>query len=171
MKNLIFVILLASLPLFVLAKKEKVPKASPHVHGEANVSVTFEGLKGRVEFRSAAESVLGFEYPPHTEQDQFLIQNALDKLSVMDERVQFSGDLKCKFTKDKVERTASDKKSLHSDILATFDVVCGKSVLGSKIVFDFTSFSKIKNLNVSLHVDSLKKTAKAKGVPVSVELK
>lgn len=171
MKNFISVIVALLLPFSALALKKKKSEHrehEAHVHGAASLAIAFDGLKGRIEFKSASEAVMGFEYQPKSTKDKKIFEETVGKFDLMDKLVQFDSSLDCVFKKEKIEMIPDGE---HSDFVANFDVTCGKSVLGSSVIIDFTRFSRLKDLDITVLAGSLQKSVEAKGKPVTIQLR
>lgn len=179
MNNLIMLSLL-SISMFAHAKSEHRHHEA-HVHGGGKLNIAFDKLTGQIEFRAAAEGILGFEHIAKSDVDQKILADAKLKFeSNIAKMIQFESVSGCIINKEKIEMVSekiekkhkkSKKQSQHSDFMATFKVICNKSILGTKITFDFTSFKKIQDLDVTLLVDTLQKTVEIKDQPVTVDLK
>ncbi len=182
-KVLTIVVLLASASAFAGKKKEHRHHEA-HVHGGATLSVAFEQLKGKIEFKAASEGVLGFEHEAKSEKDKKKLNETIQKFETsMASMIKFDESLGCVFTKDKVEMVpekedheGKDKdhdkhKGEHSDFIANFSVECKKEIKGTSVTFDFTAIKGIKDLDVTLLIGDLQKSVEIKKKPVTVELK
>jgi hypothetical protein len=173
MKNLwtMFSILtLLSTISFADDHKKKHKHYGAHVHGAGHISLAFDGLKGRFEFKAPAEAILGFEHEAKSEKDKKTLADAISKFETETSKlVQFSVDSNCSFAKDKV--SFEKESDSHADFLAYFDVVCQLPIFGTKVTFDFTSFQKLHNVDVTVLVDDLTKTGKIGKRPLTIELK
>jgi hypothetical protein len=77
------------------------------------------------------------------------------------EMIQFEASLKCEISKTNIEIKNHDGEK-HSDIKASFKVICQKSPTGTTITFHFQkTFPKLKEVNVQLVADDLQKSFKA----------
>jgi hypothetical protein len=146
-----------------------------HVHGGGTLAIAVDDLNGKVEFKGAAEGILGFEHQPRSENDKKTVTDAIalfeNNISKM---VQFDSSLNCQFKKEmigQVPEKGHEGSGEHSDWAANFSVVCGKSPVGTKLTIDFTSIKRLKDLDITLLVGSVQKTAEFKGKPVIIELK
>jgi len=143
-----------------------------HVHGAGTIAIAFEKEKGTVEFQSAAESILGFEHLPKKSQDQKIFETTRQSFeSEIGRWIQFDANLKCAFQKDKIEQTFENKAKSHSSWVARYSVTCAKSPLGSTLILDFSKFPKLKDLDVTILIDVVQKSAEYKGKVIKVELK
>ena len=64
----ILFLLLISPVTFAAAKEHRHHEA--HVHGSATLNIAFEKLQGKIEFKAAADSILGFEHEAKSEKDK-----------------------------------------------------------------------------------------------------
>ena len=80
--------------------------------------------------------------------------------------VQFDSSLGCKIQPEKIdmqsEETGKDHAKEkhhgeHSNFVANFNVACEKSVTGSKMKIDFTTFPKLNDLDITVLVGDLQK--------------
>lgn len=151
-----------------------------HKHGTAELSIAFQGHEGRVEFRSPAESIIGFEHAATKEADIKTRDAALAKFeSEIKNIVQFQADYKCAFTKDRVEQVieAADgkdkaaKKGTHSDFLATFNVKCERAIDASTVTVEIQkAFPKVKEMKVTVLVDAIQKEVVVKKKAEKIEI-
>ncbi len=171
MKNIFITIIVLSSLAFAKEKKEHRHHEA-HVHGGATLNIAFDQWKGKVEFKAASAGVVGFEHLAKTEKDKKTVTEAKTNMDAnIAKLIQFDSALGCVFTKEKIEIVPESDSSKHSDFVASFQVTCVKSVVGSKVTFDFTSFKKIKDLDVTVLADTVQKTAEVKSKPVVLELK
>lgn len=177
MKALILIVSIVT-SIQVLAKGKVHREHGAHRHGAGTLGIAFEEMKGRLEFKIPSESVISFEYTPKTEKDKKTKEIQLMKLETnIADMVSFDASLKCQVTKDKIEVVKDEKESAeahaeHSDTIATFNVSCDKSPIGTKIVFNFQRyFPKIEDLDVQIIVGNIQKSVEAKKNGTSVELK
>lgn len=171
--KLLFLLLVSGLSFNAVAKEKHSHGA--HVHGVAKLAVAFDELKGKVEFKGAAEGVLGFEYAPKTEKDKKAVADVTkyfeEEISQM---VQLDASLGCQFTKEQIGQVpeAGEKTiTKHSEWVANYTVVCKKSPLGTKITFDFTQITHLNDLDITVLVGNLQKSEEFKKKPVTIELK
>lgn len=171
MKSLLISILILSSLAFAKEKKEHRHHEA-HVHGGAVLNIAFDQLNGQIEFRAASVGVVGFEHAAKSDKDRKTVSEAINRMEAnVAKLIQFDSSLGCSFTKEKIEMVPESDSSTHSDFVASFKVICSKSVVGSKVTFDFTSFKKIKDLDVTVLADTVQKTAEVKSKPVVLELK
>jgi Protein of unknown function (DUF2796) len=186
MKKTISVFILG-LSLSVVAESHKHSEhreQEAHVHGGATLNIAFDQLKGKIEFKGAADGIVGFEHAAKSDQDKKAVADAILKFETnISTMVNFDTRLGCVVSKELVEIQAEEHaehkdekksnslKGQHSDFIAHFSVVCAKSVLGSKITFDFTPFKRINDLDVTILVDAVQKTTEVKKKPVTLEIK
>ncbi len=174
MKNLIVCFLTLSFAFSASGKPQLGTQHShkAHVHGSAQLSIAFDGLVGKLEFESPAESTVGFEHLARTDEQKKKVQDTLDLLkSKMNEMVLFKSDLDCVLnsTSTKVE---TSQEGNHSETHATFDLVCNKSPKGTELTFQFTKFfPKLKKVEAQVLIDDLQKSMKVTKSPTILELK
>lgn len=173
MKLLIILTALLSFNAFA-GEKHSHREHGAHEHGAGTLGIAFDGLKGKIDFKIPSESIFGFEHEAKTEKDKKVMNDGLAKLeSKISEMLVFDASLKCVISKDKIEVLAEkndDKKakhkhshSNHSDTVASYNVVCEKSPLGTELTFNFQQqFPKIKDLDVQVVVGDLQKSVEAK---------
>ncbi len=155
-----------------------------HVHGGATLNIAFDQLKGKIEFKGAADGVVGFEHAAKSDQDKKTVADAIFKFEKnISTMVVFDPSLGCVVSQERIavqsedhadhseEKILKSHKGEHSDFIANFNVECSKSVLGSKITFNFTSFQHINDLDVTILVDAVQKTVEVKKKPVTLEIK
>ena len=157
-------------------------------HGAANLAIAFEGAKGKIEFKSPSDGVIGFEHEAKSDKDKATQQIQLAKLeTAMPEMVAFDASLGCKLTKVKVdvvveshdeEKTTDSKKkskhnhAAHSDTVAEFDVACDKNPEGTELIFNVQQhFPKVKNVSVQVITDNLQKAISVKKNATKLVLK
>lgn len=182
MNLILSAIMLFSFSSFAKEKKEHRHHEA-HVHGGATLNIAFDQLKGKVEFKAASAGVVGFEHAAKSEKDKKTVADMISNIDAnISKMIKFDSSLGCVFVKEKIEvvpevdedhneKDHGKKHGEHSDFLASFNVTCAKSVLGSKVTFDFTTLKKIKDLDVTVLIDSVQKTAEVKSKPVVLELK
>lgn len=184
MKNsLVLGLILVSTAVYAGKKKEHRHHEA-HVHGGATLSIAFDQLKGKVEFKAASEGVLGFEHEAKSEKDKKKLTDTVAKFeSSIGSMIKFDESAGCAFTKEKIEMVPEkedhdekekgheEHKGEHSDFIANFSVDCKKEIKGTKVTFDFTSFKGLKDLDVTLLVGDLQKSVEVKRKPVTIELK
>jgi hypothetical protein len=147
-----------------------------HVHGGGTLAIAFDDAKGKVEFKGAAEGILGFEHQPRSDKDKKTVADEAAHFEKdISKLVQFDPSLNCQFQKDligQVPEEGEEGSGEHSDWAANFSVTCNRSPLGTKITIDFTSFKRIKDLDITALIGSAQKSAEYKGrKPVVIELK
>lgn len=171
MKNLIFVSVFVSLiGTHAFSAEHREHKA--HVHGAAKMAIAFDGLVGKITWEVASEGIYGFEYVPKTAADKKKQQDGLKKLETnISDMVAMSPDLKCVFTKEKIE-VDQHEGGKHSDIDASFNIKCEKDPIGSTIAFNVQkSFPRLKDVDVQILAGDLQKSVEAKSNGFKVELK
>lgn len=162
------ILLLISLSSFA-EKKHRHHEA--HSHGSAQLNIAFDNLVGKIEFKAAAEGIVGFEHTAKTEKDKKALDAAITKFdTAISHMVAFEAKAQCNFLKEKVD-VVSQKDSHHSDFVASYQVTCKQNLLGSQLTIDFTAFKKIKDIDVMIMVNDLQKSVEVKSKPVTIELK
>jgi hypothetical protein len=178
MKKFLFLGWVLTIPFVYAGKNKEHRHHEAHVHGHATLNIAFDQVKGKVEFKAASQSILGFEHQAKSEKDKKIMSEAISIFeTAIGSMVKFDESLGCVFMKEKIEMMAENqgyekyKKGEHSDFVASYNVECKKELKGTKVTFDFTQFKGIKDLDVTLLVDDLQKTVEVKRKPVTVELK
>lgn len=141
-----------------------------HVHGSAQVTMGFDGNKGKIEMHIPGESLFGFEHEARSKKDKATKEAALKRLEEnVGEMIVFSKDLECTFKKEFHEvNQAKD----HSDVAAEFSVNCQKPVAGSTVSFHFQKqFSRLKKVKVDVIADTVQKTLQVTKNGEELELK
>ena len=182
----IFIILFSFLFVTNVGAKDKKAQHrehEAHVHGGGTLSIAFDGNNGKIEFKAAAEAIVGFEHEARSEKDKKMVSDAITKFeSEMAKMVKFDSTLNCHFTKEKVEivkdkdhsegkEQKKEEHGTHSDFVANFTVVCSKAVVGTKLTIDFGVFLRLKDLDVTVLAGELQKSGEFKGKPVTIDLK
>jgi hypothetical protein len=159
-----------SLSAFADKHKHSHRQHGTHVHGAGNLGIAFDGLKGKVDLKITGESIFGFERVAKKDQDKKTVADSLAKLeSKISEMLVFDLASKCAITKDKIEVLQNGK---HSDVVASYNVLCEKSPLGTEITFNFqTQFPRIKDLDVDVIVDNLQRSVEVKTSDTKLVLK
>lgn len=182
MKSIILIMTLISLSCFASLNKKNEKhhehrEHAAHVHGGGQLSIAFDQLNGKIEFKVAAEAVLGFEYIAIKDKDKKVVSESILKFeNEISKFIQFDPALNCKFAKEKIaqvsEENEKEKSSKHSDWIANYSVSCGKSPVGTDLVIDFTSLKRIKDLDVVFIAETVQKSAEYNGKkPVTISLK
>lgn len=157
--------------------KEKHQEHAAHVHGGGKLAIAFDKSVGKIEFKSSAESILGFEHKAKTAKDK---KNVAEKTTSFEKEIskmiQFDPTLNCQFKKEMIgqvpEGNDKDEKGSgeHSDWVANYTVTCVQAPIGTKITIDFTQFKALKDLDVTILIDALQKSAEFKGQPIVIDL-
>lgn len=152
------------------AEKHAHREHGAHVHGAAELSIAFEGPQGKVEFKSASDSIVGFEHIAKSATDKKIVDEAFKKFEgKISEMIVFDKSLQCQFSKDKLE-VVSEGGS-HSNTVAAFSVRCTKSPVGTKLVFNIQKhFPKLKDIDVQIIADNVQKSLEIKSAGTSLEL-
>lgn len=179
MKLLILVVSLFSVTVFADAKAKKSNHAhrhhEAHVHGSGTLSIAFDENKGKVEFKGAAEGVLGFEHKPKNKKDQKTVDEAILKFeNEIAKMVQLDSSLNCQFTKEQIGQIpeeGEESSGEHSNWAANFNVTCLKSPVGTSLKIDFSNFKLIKDVDITVLTGSVQKSAEFKKKPIVIDLK
>jgi hypothetical protein len=175
------ILVLASTCAFAGRKKEHRHHEA-HVHGGATLSIAFDQLKGQVEFRAASEGVLGFEYEAKSEKEIKKLNETIANFeATIDSMIKFDEVVGCIFKKEKIEMVAEKKdqdekdhkkqEGGHSDFVASFSVECKSGVKGTKVIFDFSQFKGLKDVEVTVLVGDLQKSAEVRKKQFMMDLK
>ena len=173
MKTLFTLVIILSSQSVFAGKAHSHREHGAHVHGSASLAVAFDDKVGKVEFKGAAEAVLGFEYIPKKEKDKRILSEATSAFeNDIAKMLQFDPALSCRFVKEKLGQFAEDKsaKSNHSNWEAVYKVECAKSPNGSKLTVDFTRFKNLKDLDLTLLIGNVQKSAEYKGTVLKIDL-
>jgi hypothetical protein len=175
----ILTVLFLLISVATLANNETHSGHKAHVHGAATLSIAFDHLQGKIEFNGAAASLIGFEHEAKSEKEkQKLNEVILIFESNIGKMINIDSSLGCSFKKEKIailsdfkSKEGDTRQAVHSDLSAVFNVICQKSILTNKLLFDFTIFPQLKDIDVTLLIGDLQKSIEIKGKPVSIELK
>lgn len=167
--------LLLTMTTMAKEKKHAHHEQKAHVHGAGKLAIAFDDTKGRIEFKGAAEGILGFEYRPKNKKDEKVVTDAVAHFeNDIGKMVQFVASLQCQFSKENIGQVPEEGEASsaeHSDWAANFNVTCAKSPLGTNIIVDFSSFKLLKDLNITVLSGSIQKSAEFNRKPVTIELK
>lgn len=170
-------ILILSILTFLLSshashKSHKHHSEKAHVHGSGEVSLVFEGTKGKLQFESPGDSTLGFEHKPKTDVQKKHLEETLALIKTkISEMIIFQADLKCNFV-PLIVQFKQERGSHHGETHGEFDIFCAKSPRGTTLKFDFIKFfPKLEKLNFEVIVDDLQKSALISAESSKLELK
>lgn len=165
MFKLILKIILLSIMMMAAAQA-----AGPHIHGAAQLSLGFDGSKGKIEFRVPGETLFGFEHQAKTKKDRDAKDAALKALNEgISKMIEFNKDLGCEI---KMEASQVNQEKDHSDIEVEYSVNCQKPVAGSSITFNFKKgLSRIKKVKVDVIADEVQKSLEVTKNGESLDLK
>lgn len=139
-----------------------------HSHGAGSLSVVFDGNMGLVEFKAAAEGVLGFEHQPKSKKDKEIYAAVSEMFSNKPEQfIQFAENAKCSFSKESLELT----KTKHADFIVRYKVNCQSGLAATLLKIDFSSIKGLKDIDGTVMINDLQKSFEYKGKPVQIELK
>lgn len=155
----VFLALFGTFTIFASAYEHREHGA--HSHGAGTLGIAFDGLKGKIDFKIPSDSIFGFEYVAKSDKDKKKRDEGLSKLETkISEMIVFESALNCRITKDKIEVVAESPK--HSDTVASYNVNCDKSPIGTELNFNFQKqFPKIKDLDVQVIADNVQKSVEA----------
>lgn len=162
---------------FIVNAKAKTQNHEAHVHGGATLAVAFDGNAGKIEYKGAADSVLGFEHKPSSDQDKKKITETTTTFETqIAQLIQFDSSLGCKFTNDRIglffqEQSKNKGSGEHSDWIANYSVVCAKSPVNTNLLIDFTRFEHIDDMDITLLIGNIQKSAEYKKKVLKIELK
>ena len=143
-----------------------------HVHGQATLALAFDNLNGHLEFVTASESLLGFEHPAKSADDKKKLLAMKDQIkSGISNYVKFDKALTCNWTLSSADMVFEKTHSTHSNFVAKFEILCGKSVEGTRLSLDFTAFKKLHDIDVTILIGDLQLKSELKSKPVTIELK
>lgn len=166
--------LIASLCLPAVAKTKKGHRAhGSHVHGHAALALSFEGANGKLDFRTPADAIVGFEHEAKTGPQKEAVRAGTEKFEKgLGDFVKWEASLNCRFEKTATKIVRDKNDGHHSEFVAQADVVCDKSPAGTTVIFDFLgTFPKLRDVDATLLVDNLQKSAEIRASGVKVELK
>jgi hypothetical protein len=174
MKSLLF-LFVSVLAISASAKNKAHREHEAHEHGAATLAIAFDNSKGKVEFKGAAEGVLGFEHQVKTEKDKKTVADAVLKFEKgIAQMVAFDASLKCQFQKEmigSVPEKGHAGSGEHSEWVANFTVACEKSPVGTTVKIDFSGIKGLHDVDVTVLAEGIQKSAEFKKAPVSIELK
>ncbi len=157
---------LLSLSLTAFAGKQE---HKSHSHEAGEVSIAFEGTKGKLFLDSSGDTIYGFEHPAKNKIDQKRQKEALDKLEAnISTMISFEKKLNCLFSKEKI---GIAEASGHSDVEASFAIVCNQDPTGSMLTFNFQKvFPALKEVIVQLLIGDIQKSVNANKNDLQVKL-
>lgn len=158
--------------LFANAQDKKHREHKAHSHGHAELSIAFDSLVGQLEFKSPAESIVGFEHQAKSDKDKQKLTTAkVDFETNIAKYVQFDSNLGCKFEKKSIEMVSDANDDHHADFVARFDITCTKPLQGTTILFDFTSMKKLKDINATVLAGELQLKTEIRKKKTTLEVK
>lgn len=167
----LFTICSLSVP-HALAEEHHHHEHGAHSHGSGTLAIAFDNLKGQIEFKAAAFGIVGFEHPAKSVTDKKQLADVISKFeSGISKFVSFDPNLSCVFKKEKVDMVPDTDGDNHADFIANFEITCGKPPMSSQLKIDFSTYSKIKDLDITVLIGDVQKSAEFKGKPVVLELK
>lgn len=138
------------IPLFLLLSAWVCSAGERHEHGRAELDVAIEGTSLTAEFRSPADSVLGFEHVPKTAKEKQTASAALEILRARSgELLLLPADAGCQFQPGKA--SIASEAGGHQDVEASMRTTCRRPLLKGEIRFAFDRhFPGIRQLVVQL---------------------
>ncbi|MBC7371662.1 MAG: DUF2796 domain-containing protein [Bdellovibrionaceae bacterium] len=142
-----------------------------HVHGSAELGIAFDQGVGKMDFKSPADSIVGFEYKPTKPADKKKLASTLVNFEAqVAQMLVFEPSLHCVFTKQKLEPVYEAEG--HGDFVAEFSVHCDKSPAGTTLTFNFQKFyPRLKDVDAQVVVGDLQKSVEIKTNGQLLELK
>jgi hypothetical protein len=135
-----------------------------HVHGSGNLNIAFDKTNGKIEFKSSADAILGFEHNPKSESEIKLLTETIDSFKKQaSDWISFDKKTNCIFENELADLVVDKDDQSHADFTAVYKIKCTESPLGSKLKIDFSKFKNLKNLDIALIIDDVQKSAKYKG--------
>lgn len=142
-----------------------------HSHGHAELSIAFDDLTGQIEFKTPSDDIVGFEHQAQSEKDKAKLNKAIAEFETqIGTYVQWEANLNCTMSKKTIDLVTDANHTNHADFRARFSVTCAKSVVGSTVLFDFTSLKKIKKIEATILVGELQLKSEIKSKKTSVKL-
>lgn len=173
--QIIIAILFLTTSALAKEKKHEHREHGAHVHGDGNLSIAFDDTQGKIEFKGAAEGILGFEHEPKSKKDKNTVADAVAQFeNEIGKMVQMDPSLGCQFNKEligQVPEGGEGGSGEHSEWAANFVVACSKSPLGTKIIIDFSRFKLLKDVDITVLAGAVQKSVKFKKNPVMIEIK
>lgn len=170
MKSIFFGFVMVSLMATAQHKKHREHKA--HKHGDAELSIAFDSLIGQLEFKTPAESIVGFEHQPKSDKDkQKLTAAKVDFETNISKYIQFDSSLACKFEKKSITLAVNPSDDHHADFVARFDITCLKPIQGTTIAFDFTTVSKLKRIHTTVLAGELQLKTDIRAKKTTLDIK
>tara|TARA_B110001454_G_scaffold219191_1_gene251103 strand:- start:21648 stop:22169 length:522 start_codon:yes stop_codon:yes gene_type:complete len=167
--NIIFISLAITSTNTLAKEKHQHREHGAHSHGHADLSIAFDGLNGQIEFKSPAESVVGFEHVAKSDSDKNKVTKAINDFeSKITTYVQFDSSLGCKIEKKSIDMVADGS---HADFIAKFTLSCIKPVNGTALTFDFTGLKKLKDIDATVLAEELQLKAEIKSKKTKLEIK
>lgn len=120
---------------------------SSHVHGEGQLTLVIEGKTIAITLAAPAESIIGFEHAPATEQEISQLNKALVTLNTPNTLFNFSTAAQCKTTTHTVNSPFNSSDSLktptahHTDIDAEYNFECTQPATLKKVELSLLTLS------------------------------
>lgn len=143
-----------------------------HNHGDAQLTLAFDKLKGQLEFKGAADGVVGFEHEAKSETDKKKLATVTAEFEAnISHYVQLDAASECTFTKKNIDMIKETGGGTHADFVARFDVTCAKPIQNTMLNFDFTSLKRLKKIEATILVNELQLKTEIKGEKTTLEIK
>lgn len=154
--------------LSVFALAARTEKA--HQHGAAEVTLAFEGNKGKLSMEIPAQAIVGFEHKAETAADKKAQQEALHKVeNKISDMFVFEKSLKCQFKKESLQL---HQEGNHGDVEAEFLLQCEKNPQGSVMIVNISSvFPQIHVVKINILTESTQKSVEIKNAGARIEFK
>lgn len=124
--------------------------AQKHEHGKAELGVAVDGTLLKAEFRAPADTILGFERRPRTDQEKRIVAAALEKLRTQGTALLLvPAEFGCRFVPGKADLHVENGG--HADVEAEFEAKCARPPVKGDLRFGFSkAFPNLKELSVQL---------------------
>lgn len=171
MKILVAFILLGSLSAFAHEHEhEEHRHHGAHVHGAGTLEIAFDKNIGTVDFKTPAMGILGFEHKSLKAADKAKLKSVTaDFEKQFSQMVLMDKALQCRYEKRGIDYVLEAEG--HAEFSVTYGIICAKSPAGTEIRFDFSAYSDLKKIAVTVLVDSLQKSLELKNGKGQIDLK
>jgi len=126
-----------------------------HVHGEAQLSIAFDGANGKIVFQTPAESVLGREKPPKEKAALARFEAAVKAVgNKLVDGIVFAENIKCQSQVESSKFVAEDAS--HGDVAVVLRVQCAQSIRKTAVKIRIGKlFERVKLIRAQLIADDL----------------
>lgn len=168
--------MLIILPILLLSSTVLAKGLGKHVHGAIKLEIAVEGKTIEIELDGPAESFIGFEYLPKTENEKKTFKDAeslwtkdlLTKLFIFDQKLGCTTS-EVTFEQEIEEhkiKTAKKEAGIHSEIEAKAKIICAQDLKGQPVSVSVKKhYPHIKKLSIDL-IGSETKSIEAKATEV-----